>query len=431
MRAAALAIAALAAVAAPTAGCGSKERAPAPPPSTADDPWARTTDARSPEDLLAAWRANLDTLASELPRRHPAPFARTSEAAFRAAVDDLARALPTLTDDQRIVGLARIVALIGDGHTVLDPGGRRAEVYPLALGWFTDGVVVVDADDAHRDAIGARVVEVGGRPIDEAIAVLSSTFGWEAEGQRRNEVPWRMVWPLFLRGSGLAPADGPARFTVVDEAGARHELALAPARWWPTAPPADAVPLYRQRPKAFYWSRWLDQERALYVQYNRCVEAPDLSFAAFTRSIVALLDQHPDARLIVDLRWNGGGNSLVMRPLLEAIAARPAVGERLFALIGRATFSSGLLNAIELDQAGAILVGEPAGAPASHYGEVKRFDLPAFGLAVQHSTRRFEIAGYDGPALAPEVTVEVSSADWFAGRDPVLAAALARPLPSR
>lgn len=38
---------------------------------------------------------------------------------FEAAVQDLDRAIPSLTDAQVMVGLARIVALAGDGHTNL------------------------------------------------------------------------------------------------------------------------------------------------------------------------------------------------------------------------------------------------------------------------------------------------------------------------
>jgi hypothetical protein len=317
----------------------------------------------------------------------------------------------------------------GSGGGALDPGpAARARRYPLTFAWFTDGIFIVDADEAHRSAIGARVVTVGDRSIVDAVDLLSSTVGYQADGHRQAEVVWRLAMPLFVRGTRLAPATGPARFGVVDVAGTRSELALEPTTWRPSAPAPDRVPLYRQRPMAFYWSRWLADSNALYVQYNRCADAPDLSFADFTRSIVTTLDQHPDARLVVDLRWNGGGNSAVMRPLLDALAARPTRARGLSVLIGRHTFSSGLMNAIELDQAGAVMIGEPAGSPASHDGEVKRFDLPAHGLAVQHSTRRFVYRGYDGPALAPELAVLLSSADWFAGRDPVLAAALARPL---
>ena len=383
--------------------------------ATVEDPWA---------DTLTGWRADVDLVATELPRRHPAPFARVSEADFTRAVDALRRDLPRLTEDERVVGLARLVAMIGDAHTTLALPPGRAGAYPITFGWFTDGLVVIDGGAAVRAAIGWRLVDVGGVPVEAAIDRLSSTVGWQAEGHRRAEVAPRLAMPVYLRGTGLAPATGPVTFGLVDSAGVRRALDVEPGGWRPEPLPADRQPLYRQRPQAYYWSRWLDGPRAVYVQYNRCAEAPDLSMAAFTSAVMAQLDRVPDARLVVDLRWNGGGNSEVLKPFLAAIAARPALRGRLFALISRYTFSSALMNAIDLDRLGAVLVGEPAGSPASHPGEVHSLPLPAFGLVLHHSTRLFTYEGYDAPALAPDVTVELSSTDWLTGRDPVLTAAL-------
>lgn len=403
-----------------SAGCRDRSRRNA---ASASAP----ADAHAANDDVAGWRSDLALLASELPKLHPAPFHQTPEPAFRAAVADLDRALPALTLDQRIVGLARIVALLADAHTQLQLGPLgRALVYPISFYWFPDGIFVIAAAD--RAAIGARLITVGGRPVDDAIAALSSTIGWQADGYRRAEVAWRLAWPQFVRGTGLAPADGAAHFGLVDATGATRDLALEPAVWRMPAPDGE-VPLYRQKPGAFYWLRPLPDARALYVQYNRCADAPDLSFAAFTQSAVAILDAQPVDRLIIDLRWNQGGNSAVIKPLLDAIAARPDLGHRLFALISRHTFSSGLMNAIDLDRLGAVLVGEPAGSPTDHNGEIRIFALPATGLAVQHATRHFAFPGYTGPALAPDLAVDLTSADYLAGRDPVLAAALAAPVP--
>ncbi|HVV84433.1 MAG TPA: hypothetical protein VHE35_15300 [Kofleriaceae bacterium] len=414
-------IAALAAAcAAALAACGSKRVTPAAGDARADD--------------LAGWRADLATIATEVPKRHPEPFHATPEPTFRAAVAELDRALPGLTDDQRLVGLARIVALFADAHTQLDLGPyARVLTYPLTVYWFSDGLFVVDAPEANRWAIGARVVTLGGKPIDDAIAALSSTVGYQADGWRRAQVADRLSLPQLVRGTGFAPADGPAVFGLVDPGdptGATRELTAEPQPWR-SAARTGPLPLYRQNPRSLYWQRYLEPERTLYVQYNACAQARDLSFADFTRQVEDVLDHQPVLRLVVDLRENQGGNSAIMQPLLDAIAARPALHGHVFALIGRHTFSSGLMNAIALAQQGAITVGEPAGSPANHDGEVQRLELPARGLAVYHATRRFAYDGLTGPAFAPDVDVELSSADYFAGKDPVLDAALARPRPDR
>jgi hypothetical protein len=98
--------------------------------------------------------------------------------------------------------------------------------------------------------------------------------------------------------------------------------------------------------------------------------------------------------------------------------------------MGRATFSSGFLAAINLrDDLAAILVGEPSGEKPNSYGEVKTLTLPNTQLEVQYSTKFFKIVKHRDPqALAPDIVMRSLLEDALAGRDPVLDAALHHPL---
>ena len=64
------------------------------------------------------------------------------------------------------------------------------------------------------------------------------------------------------------------------------------------------------------------------------------------------------------------------------------------------------------------LLGEPTGDRLNDYGEVRAFSLPNSKIEVQHSTRYFKLADGDPEALMPDVHIGLSSADYFAGRDP-------------
>jgi len=55
------------------------------------------------------------------------------------------------------------------------------------------------------------------------------------------------------------------------------------------------------------------------------------------------------------------------------------------------------------------------------------FRLPNFQLLIQYSKRFFNTVSEDPSSLFPDVTVVVSSADYLAGRDPVLETILAMP----
>src|ERR1700682_6119616 len=73
-----------------------------------------------PPDQIDGWRADLAFLTKSIREIHPAPFNAVSQADFEAAVARLNADLPNLDRDRVILEFARIVALIGDGHTNLE-----------------------------------------------------------------------------------------------------------------------------------------------------------------------------------------------------------------------------------------------------------------------------------------------------------------------
>jgi hypothetical protein len=85
------------------------------------------------------------------------------------------------------------------------------------------------------------------------------------------------------------------------------------------------------------------------------------------------------ASLVIDLRWNGGGNTLLVQPLLHHLIScakvrRPA---GLFVIIGRGTFSAAQNTATAIErETSAVFVGEPSGSRPNFIGETMQFELP-------------------------------------------------------
>ena len=126
------------------------------------------------------------------------------------------------------------------------------------------------------------------------------------------------------------------------------------------------------------------------------------------------------------VRDNGGGSSLQFRGLLGRVA-RSEWNQRgkLFGIIGTATFSSAVLNAIELSQeTEAVLVGSPTAGRPNHFGELRQIALPNVGVPAWCSTKRFRRVDGDPDAFEPDLVVELTMDDYRAGRDPVLQAVL-------
>ncbi|HET6164923.1 MAG TPA: hypothetical protein VFG37_14735 [Planctomycetota bacterium] len=394
--------------------------------------------ATPPAELrVQRWREDLAFLAKELPARHKNLFFQLPREEFEAAVEELDEAVARRSDDELVVEFMRIVASAGDGHTSVQPG--RGPVawtrLPIRLKKFSDGLRVVAIARGREAALGAEVSAVGGVPVDEAWRRVASIVAHENESALAAFAPGDFEVPFLLHGLGLAPDGAHASFRVRDDAGKESELDLdttpSPntALGLVTAQTKEKTPLWQSHPDATYWFEWVESSKLLYLQYNACRNDAAKPFAELCSELFAAADAHEVERFVVDVRRNGGGDSTVIAPLFQGLGARRKLRAkgRLFVAIGPATFSSAMMNALQMRAGyGALLVGEPTGGKPNAYGEVKSFELPHSKLLVQYSTQYFEQVPGDPASVEPDVVAPLSWAHWSEGRDPVLEAVLAR-----
>src|SRR5215204_459873 len=115
------------------------------------------------------WRADLRYMAEEMPKYHKNLFHTITPVQFDAAVKKLDEKIPTLARHQIIVELARIVAMIGDGHTNISPTRDTKIAFnslPIKLYLFKDGLFIRSAAREQADLVGARVTKIGGLTTD-------------------------------------------------------------------------------------------------------------------------------------------------------------------------------------------------------------------------------------------------------------------------
>ena len=375
----------------------------------------------------AQWQTEITFLQSELPQRHPNLFFQLPQAEWNAALDDLKAHADGYSDVEMLIRIQQVVARVGDGHTEVDTRRQPQTFFPLKVYRFTDGIFVTKTTDASRAACGARVVAVDGMDAEDVYTRAGSLISHENEAwvAARFGTPMTRAESLFTLGV-TGSIDG-ARFTF-EKGSARFHLDLAPissseAGVSVLAPYAadESWPLYLRNPKQYYWYVFDPDLHLMYVKYNFCSNDPSRPFDAFAREIFAIADRERVDRFVVDVRNNGGGNSSVAQPLIDGLAQRAQLRGRLYVIVGRETFSSGMLNAIELKaRAGAIIAGEPSGGKPNSYGELKSFALPASNAVVYHSTKFFRNVTGDPESIIPDIPVSLSSSDFFARRDPVL-----------
>jgi len=389
-----------------------------------------------------AWGEDARFLMHELERLHPRPFFALPREEFAGAVARFEREVEGWDDERATAEFLRLVALVSregqDGHTAVWP--LQAAYWPLQFYGFADGWFVVAAGAGHEALVGARVLAIAELPVDEVCARLAPFLSRDNEWSLRARVALALGVPALLRGAGLAKGgEVPLRMTLRDGSTQDVHLATEPrpdARPWGgrfarSLPSVGGARWLEGRERAFQ-AEVLEPERALYVRYNAVLPRDEAgrTLADFAAGLTRTVVEQRLERVVLDLRSNAGGDSSTFGPLIAALA-EPAVDRpgALFALIGRATFSAGGNFVAALRQAThVVLVGEPMGGAPNHFGDAEELELPHHReLFLRISTRehRYAKAGEDERVLAPDLPVALSSADYFAGRDPVLARALA------
>jgi hypothetical protein len=392
---------------------------------------AQADDARA-----KAWQEDLDVMAKGLQEKHLKPFTVIKQEDFLQKVTELRRRIPELKDHQIQVEFMKLAALIGDGHTVVGPGpeAKRWRRYPISTLWVKDGLVIIAASEQFKDLIRAKIVGVGKLSMDDAEKQLHQLAGHENAHARKEAIRTWLVIPEILAGLGIIDDMEKAPLTIVDRAGQRRTVTLQPlppsfrGRFVTEPDPEkEKLPVSRQVRHDRYGFAWLSENNTLYCWYDSCMDLPNRPVSAWCADVLKAVDEKKPERIVLDLRRNSGGNSALINPLMSGLRARPAYNQpgRLMVLIGRFTFSSGMMNAIHFRQRHqAVLIGSPTGGSPNSFGEIRHFPLPNSKWQVQYSTKFFKLTNDGATTVKPDVEVEWTAEDFFAGRDTVLEAAL-------
>lgn len=422
-------------------------------------PPAAGSDILSPNPIDAEWavkwRQDLAFAQENIPKNHIRIAHTTPQAELDAAIDDLARRIPTLTHQQAVVELARIVAMIGDGHTRLtmpiDPhsgflGGHRPTEqatlpgtpfrhYPVRFFLYDDGLAVERAASElltaqQTDLLGARVVRLGSMTTEEAMAAVEPVVHRDNRIQVLQILPDYLVIPEILEARDVIDSLGPLTLELEAPDGRRHEVTVEPVPLgqetaWADRP-EESIPLFRRRLDQNYRFEYFEAEKTVYFRYVTVLnEEEGESLPEFARRMFAFIEMRPVERLVIDLRGNGGGNNWLNAPLERGVIRaeklwRPGA---LVVLTDRYTFSAAMNFASFLaDTTPAIFLGESTGGRPNHYGDARQLVLPNTGLTLRLSTVYHQDASAedDREQIDPHIPVSLTAADIRSGRDPVL-----------
>jgi len=370
------------------------------------------------------WHQDLAYFARELPKRHLNAFHAVSREAFDAAVKQLESRIGTATDEEMAVGLIRLTAMVGDGHTRVN---IPKEWHRLAIQIqpFGDEWRITRVTAPTKPILGAKVAAIGGVPIAEVVKRLSPLSAQdELPPWQRVMVASHMNTAEVLRGVGIDPSE----ITAVADDGTSSTLPLSTMliseqtrQPWITLGTAPTLSL--REPESAFVIQHLPAKKTVYANWRRYENLAD-----YSAKLWQLVDSTDTKRVIIDLRQNGGGDFKVGRRYMVSELARRAGKVEGVILIGARTFSAAMVNAIDFRKdAHALLVGNTIGEKPNSYSENDEMTLPASRLSISYSTRLYKFVPDDAPnVVEPDQRVEQTWADAKAGRDAALEWVLAK-----
>jgi len=382
------------------------------------------------------WRQDLNYLEKELPARHKNLFFQLEEEEFKQEMSQLKSDLPELSDLEISLRMAEIFAEIGDTHTAIDNTRFLSEYYPLFLRRFEDGYRVMTTTEQHKEILGAELISINGYSVEE----LKNKFSRIITADNQVSLDYRLSSFLKLNEllSYLEIAESENQF-IFEQNEEEISISFEPLKIENMAADRnnfvslDYQPGYvLENANQLFWSDYIAAEKILYFQYNSCWSReladkhgqpnPELpSFAAEKLEIFDLIKNEEINKLVIDLRFNSGGDSSQGTNFAEELREYKDQFET-YVIIGPDTFSSAIINALDFkEELNGYLIGTPTMGKPNHYGEVRTFNLPNSGLQVSYSTKYFTLLEDSDPdSLYPEITVETRFEDFLNGRDTIL-----------
>lgn len=354
------------------------------------------------------YAADINFFGKELAQRHKNLFAKVSVEDFWKKLEQFKE--EPYTRQSLVIHLLQVIKEIGDEHTMIFQS-NYPQLYPLRFDTFKEGVYLVAADSSHSDLLYQQLQGIDDQNQKDIIDYLQTLVKEGNPSYLDVHLMLMLRNPTILNGIGIASSDSKADF-IFD--GTRYTF-------YPSEQQKVNVnsTLLRYSRGENYWYSFIDDKQTIYFNYQKCDQQPNKPFEIFTEELFQKIEATKPKRLIIDLRNNSGGNSAILRPFLEQLKESSLNTKgALYVLIGKNTFSSALMNAVDLKRNyNSILVGEPTSGSVNHYGEIRGFELPHSHLEIGYSTKYWETwKGYEG-GLKPDHAITYSIYNFKEGKD--------------
>ena len=220
------------------------------------------------------------------------------------------------------VYLAKVAASLHDGHTAISYWNALDKVFPVRLVIDGDAPAIIDAtSEEHKELLGKEVAKINGKPLKQILKKARSIVSADNELNFENLVKEYLMFTEFWALMGMNGENIHLTFTD----GSSIELCAINKKEFKVAQLQKNTKgrVTAQRGVLFDYTIYED-ESICYLQFNQFADRlthprhPQLArFDEFTCNMMNEIKEKGIKTLVIDLQYNGGGNSQLGDVLLS------------------------------------------------------------------------------------------------------------------
>lgn len=340
-------------------------------------------------------------LVKNLEEIHPNPFLFTSKEDLEKALNDLILKTKDIDKVTFFFELMKIFSKMKDSHTRVKGVGKilSKAKHPFRVKYLGNKYYISSINHKNKEYVGLEVLSLNQIPMEEVISRMSEIITYENEVVLYNAVEQWIYEPDLLKFLSIVDDSLMLEVKADDKVVKIIPMDISEEELY--NPREEAIKESETlNPKGLYWTKYYKDLNTFYLQYNKCEDITEEQI----NGIVKEIKENEVKFVVVDLRNNLGGSSLILDPLTKFLHENQYIYTSVV-FLSNVTYSAAIINALNiLDSKNSISIGSMASGSPTKFGETTTITLPNTHIEVVISTKYFEEKNYTyGQPLVPKI----------------------------
>lgn len=374
------------------------------------------------------WQEDFQFLKKKIEKTVPAYQIPENKKAFDEVYDIIRDSDVGNQKEEIVYGLQRLLNTLNDEgcNVPLFQKGVALKLSPIKTYWFNDGLFVLDATESNKDIIGQQIIKINDASVEEVFEALKPLINADNDYYKKHLFQAYGLMPSVLKLMDFGNNDNEVSLQF---ASGKTKQIISSSIY-------DYAQLSRRLPNdelfSFtntshknenYWFEFLPNSKTLFVQLQRIVNNENgESFSDFVSKIETLIKRKKAGKIILDVRYGGGGNGFKLKKFTDLLRDAKAINQNgnLFVLTSRATRGTLLeLASILKLNTKAVIVGEPTAEGVNTVGDIRYVTLPNSGIIVSltHTLWSTSWEKDTSTFLQPDILVKYYYSDKASNQD--------------